>query len=63
MASANESAWLSEWKNALHLLAGDLFLVEGPQDQRGGARVLERPHAVEVVRERAGAGDQRVRRA
>ena len=47
----------------VHLLAGDLFFVERAQHQQRGAGVLERPDDVEVVAERPGADDQRMRQA
>ena len=44
-----------------HLLAGDLLLEQRAHHDRGGAGVLEPADGVEVVDQRGGADDQRMR--
>ena len=49
-----------EMQEAADLLAGDLLGEQRAQHDGGGARILEAPHRVEVVRERRGARDERM---
>src|SRR5262249_42298118 len=48
-------------EECVHLRGGNFLLVQRAQYQERRARVFERHHRVEVVAERAGADDQRIR--